>query len=59
MGDFLVELSTEIESLKNKMGSYDEKWLEESEAKLLKQFDVEKKGNLIMSRKQKQIKNNK
>ena len=29
MGDDIVELSTENETLKNKIGSYDEKWLEE------------------------------
>ena len=30
MGDDTVELSTENDALKNKIGSYDEKWLEES-----------------------------
>ena len=30
MGDDVVEISTEMEILKNKIGSYDEKWLEES-----------------------------
>ena len=30
MGDDMVELSTEDESLKNKKGSYVEKWLDES-----------------------------
>ena len=35
MSDDIVELSTENESLKNKTGSYDEKWLEESKEKLL------------------------
>ena len=42
MGDDIVELHTENETLKNKIGSYDEKLLEESKAKLLKQFDDEK-----------------
>ena len=56
LGDEIVELSTENESLKNKMGSYDEKWLEESKAKLLKQIDDGKRANSIMSRKQKQMK---
>ena len=28
IGDDIVELSTENDALKNKMGSYDEKWLE-------------------------------
>ena len=36
IGDNMVELSTENESLKNKTGSYDERWLQEPEAKLLK-----------------------
>ena len=35
MGNDIIELSTEKESLKNKIGSYDGKWLEESKAKLL------------------------
>ena len=55
MGDNIVELSTENEALKNKIGSYDERCLEESKAKLLKQIDDEKRANLIMSRMQKQI----
>ena len=50
LGDGIVELHTENESLKNKIGSYVEKWLKESKAKLLKQFDDEKTANLIMSR---------
>ena len=36
MGDDIVELSVENESLKNQIGDYDEKWLQESKAKLLK-----------------------
>ena len=56
MGDDIVELSTENESLKNKMGSDDEKCLEESKAKLLKQIDDEKRANLIMYKKQKKMK---
>ena len=44
VGD-IVEISIESETLKYKIGSYDEKWLEESKAKLLKQIDVEKKAN--------------
>ena len=54
MGDDIVELSTENESLKNKKGSHDEKWLEQSKAKQLKQIDDEK-TNLIMSRMEKQM----
>ena len=45
MGDDIVDLSTENDALKNKIGSYDEKWWEESKAKLLKQIDDEKKDN--------------
>ena len=57
-GDDIVELSTENDSLKSKIGSYDEKWLEESKNKLLNQIDDEKRGNLIMSRMKKQMKKN-
>ena len=41
LGDDLVELSTENDALKNKIGSYDEKWLEESKNKMFKQIDDE------------------
>ena len=40
------------ESMKKKIGSHDEKWLDESTAKLLKQFDDDKRANLSMSRMQ-------
>ena len=55
MGDDIVELSVEIESLKNQIGDYDEKWLQESKAKLLKDINDEKRANLIMSRMKKQM----
>ena len=55
LGDDIVELSTEHDALKNKIGSYDEKWLEESKTKLLKQIDDEKRANFIMSRMKKQM----
>ena len=55
LGDDIVELSTENDALKNKIGSYDEKWLEESKTKMLKQIDDEKRVNLIMSRMKKQM----
>ena len=55
LGDDIFELSTENDALKNKIGSYDEKWLEESKLKLLKQIDDEKRANLIMSRMKKQM----
>ena len=48
LGDDIVDLHTENETLKNKIGSYDEKWLEESKTKLLKQIDVEKGANLCL-----------
>ena len=56
MGDDIVELSTESESFKNKIGSYDKKWLEESKSKLLKQIDDEKGITLITARMDKQMK---
>ena len=56
MGDDIVKLSTENDSLKIKIGSHDEKWIDESETKLLKQIDDEKKAKVIMSRLQKQMK---
>ena len=55
MGDDIVELSAENDTLKNKIGSYDEKWLEESKAKLLKQIDGEKRANFILSRMKKHM----
>ena len=55
MGDDIVELSTENDALKNKIGSYDERWLEESKLKLLKEIDDKQRANLIMSRMKKQM----
>ena len=55
LGDDIVDLSAENDTLKNKIGDYDEKWLEESKAKLLKDIDDEKRANLIMSRMKKQM----
>ena len=55
LGDDIVDLSTENDASKNKIGDYDEKWLEESENRMLKQIDDEKRANLIMSRMKKQI----
>ena len=49
LADDIVELSTKNDALKNKIGSYDGKWLEESKIKLLNQIDDEKRANLIMS----------
>ena len=55
MGADIVDLSTENDASKSKIGDYDEKWLEESKNKMLKQIDDEKRANLIMSRMKKQI----
>ena len=55
LGDFIVELSPEGNRLKNQIGEYDEKWLQESKAKLLKEIDNEKRANLMMSRFEKQM----
>ena len=55
MGDDIVDLHTENETLKNKIGSYEEKWLEKCKLKLLKQIDDEKRANLIMSRMKQQM----
>ena len=55
LGDDIVELSTENDALKNKIGSYDEIWLEESKNKMLKQINDEKRAILIMLRMKKQM----
>ena len=55
LGDDITELSTENDVLKNQIGEYDEKWLQESKAKLLKDINAEKRANLIMSRMKKQM----
>ena len=58
MSDDIVELSTENDAFKNEIVGYDEKWLEESEAKLFEQFDDEKRAILIMTRLKKQMNKN-
>ena len=55
MGDDIIELDAENKTLKNKIGNYDEKWLEESKARLLKQIDDDKRANIIMERMKKQL----
>ena len=55
MGDDIVELPTENETLKDQIGGYDQKCLEESKANLLKQINDEKRANLTMSRMKKQM----
>ena len=49
MGIDIVDLCTENDALKEKNGDYDEKWLQKSKEKLLKDIDDEKRANLIMS----------
>ena len=55
MGDHIVDLSTENDALKEKIGDYDQKWLEDSKAKILKDIDDKKRADLIMSRMKKQM----
>ena len=55
LGNDIVDLSTENDALKEKIGDYDERWLQESKEKLLKDIDDEKRANLIMSRMKKQM----
>ena len=55
MGNDIVDLSTENDALKEKIGDYDENWLQESKEKLLKDIDDEKRANIIMSRMKKQM----
>ena len=51
----MVELSTENDALKKKIGVYDEKWLQESKDKLLEQIDYEKRASSIKSGMKKQM----
>ena len=55
LGDDIVDLYTENDALKNKIGDYDEKWLQKSKAKLLKDINDEKRADSIMSRMKKQM----
>ena len=55
MGDDIVELCAEKETLKIKIWSFDGKCLEEYKSKLSKQIVDEKRANLIMSRMKKQM----
>ena len=55
LGDDIIEVSTENDVLENQIGEFDQKWLEESKRKLLKDIDDEKRANLIMSRMKKQM----
>ena len=55
MGDDIIELDAENKTLKNKIGEYDEKWLEESKARLLQQINDDKRSSIIMERMKKQL----
>ena len=55
MGDDIVDLHTENETLKNQIGDYVEKWLKKSKAKLLKQIDDAKRTDLFLTRMKKQM----
>ena len=55
LGDDILEVSTENDPLKNRIGDYDEKRLQESKDRLLKQIEDEERTNLIMSRMKKQM----
>ena len=55
MGDDIIELHSENQTLKNKIGNYDEKWLQESKARLLKQIDDDERSRIIMERMKKQL----
>ena len=55
LGDDIIELSVENDALKNQIGDYDQKWLDESKAKLLKDINDKKRANLIMSRMKRQM----
>ena len=56
MGDDIVVLSTENESLKNKIVSYDEKGSEELKAKLVKQINDCRRTSLVLTRLEKKCK---
>ena len=58
LGDDIIELSTENDVLKNQIGDYNQKWLDESKAKLLKDINDEKRANIIMARMKKQMNKN-
>ena len=58
LGDDIIELSTENDVLKNQIGEYDEKWLQGSKAKLLKDIDDKKRADLLMFRMKKQMNKN-
>ena len=58
LGDHRIELRVENDALKNQIGDYNQKWLDESKAKLLKDINNEKRVNIIMARMKKQMNKN-
>ena len=58
LGDDIIDLSTENDVLKNQIGDYNKKWLDESKANLLKDINDEKRANIIMARMKKQMNKN-
>ena len=58
LGDDIIELSTENDVLKNQIGDYNQKWLDETKAKLLKDINDEKRANIIMARMKKHMNKN-
>ena len=52
LADDIIDLSFENDTLKSQIGDYDQKWLEESKAKLLKDINDEERANLIRMKKQ-------
>ena len=58
LGDDIIELPTENDVLKNQIGDYNQKWLDESKAKLLKDISDEKRANIILARMKKQMNRN-
>ena len=58
LDDDIIELSVENDALKNQIGDYDQKWLEESKTRPLKDIDDKKRADLNMSRMKKQMNKN-
>ena len=58
LGDDIIELSVENNAMKNQIGDYNQKWLDESKTKQLKGINDEKRANIIMVRMKKQMNKN-
>ena len=44
LGGDIIDLSVENDALKNQIGNYDQKWLEETKLNLLKDINEEKRA---------------